>query len=79
MTTSPIASGQVSEPTRVVATNELIPRPAANANGSRAMRPKRMVMTPAVSDVVAETWSNCSLVPATSSALDRMIGFSTMM
>ena len=52
MTTSPIASGQVSEPTRVVATNELMPRPAANANGSRAMRPNRIVMTPAVSDVV---------------------------
>ena len=36
MTTRPIASGQVSEPTTVVARNELMPRPAANANGSRA-------------------------------------------
>ena len=79
MTTRPIASGQVSVPTRVVATNELMPRPAANANGSRAMRPNRMVMTPAVSDVVAETWSKASLFPSTSSAPDRMIGFSTMM
>jgi hypothetical protein len=79
MTTSPIASGQVSVPTRVVATNELIPRPAANANGRRAMRPNRMVMTPAVSDVVAETSSNASLCPSTSSVPDRMIGFSTMM
>ena len=36
-------------------------------------------MTPAASDVVAETCANSSLLPATSSALDRMIGFSTMM
>ena len=37
MTTRPIASGQVSEPTTVVARNELMPSPAANANGSRAI------------------------------------------
>lgn len=55
MTTSPIASGQVSESTKVVATKELSPSPAANANGSREMRPNRMVMTPAASDVTAET------------------------
>jgi hypothetical protein len=51
MTTRPIASGQVSEPTTVVARNELMPSPAANANGSRAMRPNRIVMTPAASDL----------------------------
>jgi hypothetical protein len=55
MTTRPIASGQVSEPTRVVATNELRPSPAANANGSRETTPNRMVMTPAASEVTAET------------------------
>ena len=79
MTTRPIASGQVSEPTTVVARKELMPRPAANANGSRAMTPNRIVITPAASDVMAETWVNPSLWPATSSALDRMIGLSTMM
>ena len=35
-------------------------------------------MTPAASDVTAETCVNSSLLPATS-AVDRMIGFSTMM
>jgi hypothetical protein len=29
----------------------LMPSPAANANGSRAMRPNRIVMTPAASDL----------------------------
>ena len=61
MTTSPIASGQVSEPTKVVATKVLRPSPAANANGSRETTPNRMVMTPAASDVTAETCSNSSL------------------
>lgn len=79
MTTSPIASGQVSEPTTVVARKELMPSPAANANGSRAMTPNRIVMTPAASDVMAETCVNSSLCPSTSAAPDRMIGFSTMM
>ena len=46
MTTRPIASGQVTEPTTVVARNELMPSPAANANGSRAISPKRMVIAP---------------------------------
>jgi hypothetical protein len=78
MTTRPIASAQVSEPTNVVATNEFRPSPAANANGSRATTPNRIVMTPAASDVVAETCSNSSLFPETS-AVERMIGFSTMM
>jgi hypothetical protein len=36
-------------------------------------------MTPAASDVVADTCAKSSLVPATSGALDRMMGFSTMM
>jgi hypothetical protein len=79
MTTRPIASGQVSEPTTVVARNELMPSPAANANGSRATMPNRIVITPAASDVMAETCVNPSLWPATSCAPDRMIGFSTMM
>ena len=79
MTTRPIASGQVSVPTTVVARNELIPSPAAKANGSRANSPNRIVITPAASAVVADTWANCSLLPATSADSDRMIGFSTMM
>ena len=79
MTTRPIASGQVSEPTTVVARNELMPRPAANANGSRAIRPNRMVITPAASDVAAETCAKSRLLPSTSCASDRMIGFSTTM
>ncbi len=79
MTTRPIASGQVSEPTTVVARKELMPRPAANANGSRATRPNRTVMTPAASDVVAETCAKSRLFPSTSLASDRMIGFRTTM
>lgn len=79
MTTRPIASGQLTVPTTVVAKNELMPSPAANANGIRAHTPNRMVITPAASDVVAETWAKPSLFPATSAAPDRMIGFSTMM
>ena len=79
MTTKPIASGHVSEPTRVVATKELMPSPAAKANGRRAMTPNRIVMTPAASDVAAVTCANSSFCPVTSSGLDRMIGFSTMM
>ena len=55
MTTSPIASGHVSEPIRVVATNEFRPSPAANAKGSRETTPNRMVMTPAANDVTADT------------------------
>ena len=79
MTTRPIASGQVSEPTTVVATKELMPSPAANANGSRATTPNRIVMTPAASDVVGRDLRELQLVPGDISALDRMIGFSTMM
>jgi hypothetical protein len=54
MTTSPMASGQVSKPTTVVARKELMPSPAANANGSRVTMPNRIVVTPAASDVMAE-------------------------
>ena len=79
MTTRPIASGQVIVPTTVVARNELMPSPAANANGSRANTPNRMVITPAASEVVADTWAKPSLCPVTSAAPDRMIGFSTTM
>jgi hypothetical protein len=74
-----MASGHVRSPTTVVARNELMPSPAANANGSRAIRPNRMVITPAASDVVAETWAKSRVLPSTSGALDRMIGFSTTM
>ena len=56
MTTSPIASGQVRVPTTDEARNELIPSPAAKANGSRATTPNRIVITPAVSAVTAD---NC--------------------
>ena len=45
MTTRPIASGQVSEPTTVVARNELMPSPAANANGSLATSPNMPART----------------------------------
>ena len=38
MTTRPIASGQVSEPTTELARNELMPSPAANANGAGRRR-----------------------------------------
>ena len=55
ITTSAIASGQVTWPTTVNARNALMPRPAANANGSRLTMPKRIVMTPAVSAVTAPT------------------------
>ncbi len=79
ITTRPIASGQVSVPTTEVAKNELMPSPAANANGNRAITPNRMVMAPAVSAVTADTCANCNWLPATSFGPDRMIGFSTMM
>ena len=55
ITTRPIASGQVTVPTTEAARNELIPSPAAKANGKRAMAPKRMVITPAVRAVTDET------------------------
>jgi hypothetical protein len=79
ITTRPIASGQVTEPTTVVARNELMPSPAAKANGSRAISPNRTVMTPAASDVAADTCAKSRLFPATSRASDKMIGFSTTM
>ena len=78
-TTRPMASGQVNVPTTEVARNELMPRPAAKANGSRAMTPNTMVISPAASAVTPATWANCKRSPATSSGPDRMIGFSTMM
>jgi hypothetical protein len=61
ITTRPIASGHVTVLTTVVARNELMPSPAANANGSRANTPNRMVITPAARDVVAETCAKPSL------------------
>ena len=41
------ASGQVQVPTTEVARNELMPRPAANAKGSLAITPNRIVISPA--------------------------------
>ena len=79
ITTRPIASGQLRVPTTVVARNELMPRPAAKANGNRANTPNRIVITPAANDVVADTCAKFNLWPKTSGALDRMIGFSTTM
>ena len=58
ITTRPIASGQVRVPTTDEARNELMPRPAANANGNRAMTPNRIVITPAVRAVTADTCPN---------------------
>jgi len=55
ITIRPIASGHVRDPTTELARNELMPKPAANAKGSRATTPNRIVMTPAASDVTAET------------------------
>ena len=58
MTTSPIASGQVTVPTTEEARNELIPSPAAKANGNRATTPNRIVITPAVSAVTDDNCPN---------------------
>ena len=79
MTTRPMASGQVTDPTTAVARKELIPSPAANANGSRATTPNRIVMTPATRAVTADTCANCSEFPATSVVPDKTMGFSTTM
>ena len=77
ITTRPMASGQVRVPITEVARKELIPSPAAKANGSRATTPNRMVIRPAVSAVTEETCANCNSLPATSGRPDRMIGLST--
>ena len=74
-----MASGQVQVPTTEVARKELMPSPAAKANGNRATTPNRIVITPAVSAVTADTWANCNWLPATSRGPARMIGLSTMM
>ena len=66
-------------PITEVARKELIPSPAAKANGSRATTPNRMVIRPAVSAVTEETCANCNSLPATSGRPDRMIGLSTTM
>ena len=55
ITTRPMASAQVTSWITETARNELMPRPAARPNGRLAMRPKRMVMTPAVRPVTAPT------------------------
>ncbi|XYX71183.1 hypothetical protein ACAD37_02068 [Clavibacter nebraskensis] len=85
MTTRPIASGHVTSPTTLTARNELMPRPAANANGRRATRPNRIVMTPAVRAVAAPTCEARSQFPSTSSVAwsalkpPRISGLSTTM
>ena len=66
MTTSPMASAQVTWPTTLTARNELMPSPAANPNGRFATTPNRMVITPAVRPVTAATWLACSQPPSTS-------------
>jgi len=53
MTTRPIASCQVRICTTLTARNELMPRPAAKANGRRATRPNSTVMKPALNAVTA--------------------------
>src|SRR5690606_13512335 len=68
-------SGQLTCPTTLTARNELIPSPAANANGSRETSPNRMGITPEVSAVTAATWVNPSELPSTSGLPLRMIGF----
>lgn len=85
MTTRPMASGQVTSWMTETARKELMPRPAARPNGSRATRPKMMVMTPAVRPVTAPTWRAGSQPPSTSRGArsaekpPRMSGFSTTM
>ena len=74
ITTRPIASGQVTWPTTETARKELMPRPAASANGSRAMRPNRIVMTPAVRPVAAPICAACSAWWATSLVPPRISG-----
>jgi hypothetical protein len=66
MTTRPIASGQLTCPTTLTARNELIPSPAAKANGRREISPNRMVMTPEVRAVTAATCVNPRELPSTS-------------
>src|SRR5690554_1048240 len=79
ITTRPIASGQVTWPTTLTARNELMPRPAANANGRREISPNRMVMTPEVRAVTAATWVNPRELPSTSALPLKMIGFKMTM
>lgn len=74
MMTIAIASGQVTSWTTENARNALMPRPAANANGSRDTMPNRIVMTPAASAVAALTWPKSRMFPAMSSLPERMIG-----
>ncbi|MCY1231598.1 hypothetical protein D9M72_440520 [compost metagenome] len=66
MTTRPMASAQVTSWITATARKELIPRPAASPKGRLAIRPNRMVMTPAVRPVTAPTCAADSQPPATS-------------
>ncbi len=64
--TSPIASGHVTSPMTATARNELMPSPAASANGRFATSPNRMVRPPAARPVIAPTCAVWSHPPATS-------------
>ena len=80
MTTKPIASGQVSEPTTVVARNELMPEP-----GGEREREPRDEAEQDCHDARGKRRSGGHLCeargccPSTSFAPDRMIGFRTTM
>lgn len=68
MTTSPIASGQVTCLTTLTARNELMPSPAAMPKGRFATTPIAMVIRPATSPVAAATCAFSSQPPVTSFA-----------
>ena len=81
MTTSPMASGQVSPSveTKVTATRVLMPRPAAIPKGYLANTPKAMVITPAAKAVTAATAETPSSAPVWSATVPMISGFSRMM
>ncbi len=63
-TIRPIASAQVISLAIVNATNALSPSPAASASGKLAIRPIRIVTTPATKAVAAATITNaCAWLP----------------
>ena len=81
MTTSPMASGQVSPccPTSVTATSVFRPRPVAMPKGYLAITPKRMLITPAASAVTAATCGIPSTTPSRSALVPRISGLSSTM
>ncbi len=78
-TTMPIASGQVIRGASWRATIVLTPRPAARPIGTLPITPISRVVRPAVSAVAVTSWALPRCVPCMSTALARMIGFSTRM